>query len=100
MVRRRISGSTQEDGKLGRQVDWQVAMRPGERRKLEPGRDEAVAEKETVSVRVKVEHPFMKLKQVFGYDKVGYRGLLKNTQRLALLLGLGNLMTGEGRLAN
>ena len=26
-------------------------------------------------------------------------GLAKNTQRLALLLGLGNLMTAEGQLA-
>ena len=32
-------------------VDWQVAMRPGKRRKLEPGSDEAVAEK--ASVRAK-----------------------------------------------
>ena len=34
-------------------VDWQVAMRPGKRRKLEPGREEAVAEKEKASVRAK-----------------------------------------------
>ena len=67
-------------------VDWQVAMRPGKRRKLEPGSEEAVAEKE--SVRAKVEHPFLKVKRIFGYGKVRYRGLAKNTQRLALLLGL------------
>jgi hypothetical protein len=30
---------------------------------------------------------------------VRYRGLAKNTQRLTLLLGLGNLLTVEGRLA-
>ena len=30
--------------------------------------------------------------------KVRYRGLAKNTQRLALLLGLGNLMTAESQL--
>ena len=34
----------------------------------------------------------------FGYAKVRYRGLAKNTQRLVLLLGLTNLMTAE-RLA-
>ena len=33
------------------------------------------------------------------YAKVRYRGLAKNTQRLALLLGLGNLMAAEGHLA-
>ena len=81
---------------LGREVDWQVAMRPGKRRKLEPGSDEAVAEKEKASVRAKVEHPFLKVKRIFDYGQVRYRGLAKNTQRLALLLGLGNLMTAEG----
>ena len=38
---------------LGCQVDWRVAMRPGKRRKLEPGSEEAVAEKEKASVRAK-----------------------------------------------
>ena len=57
-----------------------------------------MAEKEKASVRAKVEHP-LKVKRIFGYGKVRYRGLAKNTQRLALLLGLGNLMTGEGQLA-
>ena len=83
---------------LGREVDWQVAMRPGKRRKLEPGSDEAVAEKEKASVRAKVEHPFLKVKRIFDYGQVRYRGLAKN-MRLALLLGLGNLMTAEGQLA-
>ena len=84
---------------LGLEVDWQVAMRPGNRRKLEPGSEEAVAEKEKASVRAKVEHPFLKVKRIFDYGKVRYRGLAKNTQRLTLLLGLGNLMTAEGQPA-
>ena len=50
-------------------------------------------------MRSKVERPFLKVKRVFGYAKVRYLGLAKNTQRLALLLGLGNLLTTEGRLA-
>ena len=82
----------------GREVDWQVAMRPGHRRKLEPGSEEALAERVKASMRAKVEHPFLKTKRMFGYAKVRYRGLAKNTQRLALLLGLGNLLTAEGRL--
>jgi len=45
-----------------------------------------------------VEHPFLKLKRVFGYDKVRYQGLAKNTGRLALLFGLGNLLAVEGQL--
>ena len=39
------------------------------------------------------------MKRIFDYGKVRYRGLAKNTQRLALLLGPGNLMTAEGQLA-
>ena len=92
-------GVHQRAENLGCQVDWQVAMRPGKRRKLEPGSDEAVAEKEKASVRAKVEQPFLKVKRIFDYGKVRYRGLAKNTQRLALLLGLGHLMTAEGQLA-
>ena len=52
------------------------AMRPGKRRKLEPESAEALAERNKASVRAKVEHPFLKVKRVFGYAKVRYRGLL------------------------
>ena len=83
---------------LGREIDWQVAMRPGKRRQLEPGSDEALTEKFKASVRAKVEHPFLRVKRAFGYAKVRYRGLAKNTERLALLLGLGNLLTAESQL--
>ena len=50
------------------------------------------------SVRAKVEHPFLRLKRQFGYWKVRYRNLAKNPQRLALLFGLGNLLTAESQL--
>ena len=46
----------------------------------------------------KVEHPFLYVKRRFGYAKVRYRGLTKNTQRLALLLGFANPRLREGRL--
>ena len=72
-------------------VDWQVAMSPGQRRRLEPDSTEALAEKGKASMRAKVEHPFLDAKQLFGYAKVRYRGLAKNTERMALLQGLSNL---------
>ena len=50
-------------------VDWQVAMRPGQRRKLEPGSLVALAEKVKASVRAKVEHPFLDVKGRFDYAK-------------------------------
>ena len=42
-------------------------------------------------VRAKVEHPFRVIKRVFGFVKVRYRGLAKNTQRLWVSCGLTNL---------
>ena len=91
-------GVHNRDENLEREVEWQVAMRPGKRRKLDPESPEALAEKSKASVRAKVEHPFLKVKRVFGYAKVRYRRLAKNTERLALLFGLGNLLTAESQL--
>ena len=79
-------------------VEWQVAMRPGRRRQLKPGSYEALLEKGKASVRAKVEHPLLYVKRHFGYARVRYRGLVKNTQRLVLLLGLTNLITAERSL--
>ena len=92
MVRCRVRGYTRgRKETLGLEVEWLVALRPGRRRQLEPGSDEALAEKLKAQVRAKVEHPFLRLKRLFGYGKVRYRGLAKNAERLALLFGLGNL---------
>ena len=49
------------------------------------------------SIRAKVEHPFLDVKRLWGYAKVRYR-LTKNTERLALLLGLSNLKRAKGLL--
>ena len=86
-----------ENGDL--KVEWQIGMRPSRRRRLEPGSDDAVAEKCKASIRAKVEHPFLLVKRRFGYAKVRYRGLLKNTQRLMTLLGFANLIRAERYLA-
>jgi IS5 family transposase len=37
-------------------------------------------------VRAKIEHPFRILKRIFGFDKVRYRGLKKNHNRLCFAL--------------
>ena len=90
-------GVHRREENLGLEVEWRVAMRPGRRRKLEPESEEALVEKAKASVRAKVEHPFQRLKRQFGYWKVRYRGLAKNTERLALLFGLGNLLITAGQ---
>ena len=43
------------------------------------------------SIRAKVEHPFRVIKRQFGYVKVRYRGLKKNTAQLFTLFALSNL---------
>ncbi|MDM7580390.1 transposase, partial [Xanthomonas fragariae] len=42
-------------------------------------------------VRAKVEHPFRVIKRQFGYTKVRYRGLAKNTAHVLTLFALSNL---------
>jgi len=43
------------------------------------------------SIRAKVEHPFRVLKRQFGFTKVRYRGLAKNTAQIVTLCALSNL---------
>ena len=76
----------------GRAVDWQIALRPGQRRRLAPGSAAAAAEQHKAAVRAKVEHPFLDVKRHFGYAQARYRGLAKNHHRLCWLFGLANLL--------
>lgn len=50
------------------------------------------------SVRAKVEHPFRVVKRQFGYTKVRYRGLAKNTAQVLTLFALSNLWMARRRL--
>ena len=94
----------------GLKVEWRVAMRPGKRRRPPTLRmQRELVKKAKASVRAKslprprsmVEHPFLKMKRLFGYGKslpsrkrgVRYRGLAKDAERPPLLFGLGNLLT-------
>ena len=83
-------------------VNWHVAMRPGKRRALDKDRrsHQLIDELEHLkaSVRAKVEHPFRVIKQQFGYVKVRYRGLKKNTAQLRTLFALSNLWMARAKL--
>ena len=74
---------------------WHVAMRPGKRKLLNPFIAPDIAaervEQMKASIRAKVEHPFRVLKRQFGFTKVRYRGLAKNTAQITTLFTLGNL---------
>ena len=53
--------------------------------------DEDAARRTKSKVRAKVEHPFLILKRVFGFNKVRYRGLDKNATGLFVACALVNL---------
>ncbi len=78
----------------GSKAQWHVAMKPSVRRQWRAtpriGWMIELAEHHKASVRAKVEHPFRVIKRQFGYAKVRYRGLLKNTAQLMTLFALGN----------
>ena len=71
-------------------------MRPGKRKELDKENKPVDAlieqlEKLKAGIRAKVEHPFRVIKRQFGYTKVRYRGLMKNTLQLKTLFALSNL---------
>jgi len=89
----------------GRQVVWQVAARRSTYRKH--GKRSVLykqirkIERAKAQVRAKVEHPFRVIKRQFGYVKVRFRGLAKNTAQLVTLFALSNLwMARRHLLAN
>lgn len=86
----------------GVQASWHVAMRPGKRRALDKTNPLELLldklEQAKASIRAKVEHPFRVLKQQFGYAKVRYRGLAKNTAQLHTLFALANLWLARKRI--
>ena len=82
-------------------VTWNKAMRPGKRKLLnkENEADALIdkAEKLKAGFRAKVEHPFRVIKRQFGFVKVRYQGLKKNTAELFTLFALSNLWMARGK---
>jgi IS5 family transposase len=70
-------------------------MLPGKRRELNRNSHWCSlldkAEQLKASVRAKVEHPFRVIKCQFGFTKVRYKGLAKNTAQLITLFALNNV---------
>ena len=83
------------------QIDWYVAMRPGKRRQLDDsplGRLQEEVEHLKAQIRARGEHAFRVVKRQFGYAKVRYRGLAKNTAQLHMLFALANVWMARGKL--
>ena len=49
-------------------------------------------------IRARVEHAIGVIKRVFGFAKVRYRGLTKNTHRLLVTCALANLFMARHHL--
>ena len=85
-------------------VHWHIAMMPGKRKAMDKSTAMGALleqlEKTKASIRAKVEHPFRVIKRQFGYTKVRYRGLAKNTANLVTLFALSNLWMVRKRLLN
>lgn len=78
-----------------------IAQKPSVLKKiknLRRYRREVKHEKWKAGLRAKVEHPFRVIKRQFGYVKVRYRGLAKNTAQLFTLFALSNLWMARKRL--
>lgn len=97
-------GVSKREEVQGIQANWHVAMRPGKRRALDKNSPMgAVLEKLEhlkASIRAKVEHPFRVIKRQFGFARVKYRGLAKNTANLMTLFALSNLWMARRKLLN
>ena len=78
-----------------------IAEKPSKLRAMKNTRERHYAERwerHKASVRAKVEHPFRVIKRQFGYRKVRYRGLAKNTAQVLTLFALSNLWMTRRRL--
>ena len=85
-------GIEKRDEHKKRQVNWMISQRPGVRKRLKKTDSDYLLERLKAELRAKVEHSFGTIKGQFGYRKVRYRGLKKNTNRLFLLSGFSNLL--------
>src|SRR5271169_4377123 len=83
------------------QTQWIVALKRGKVKALPEGRIKELTkelERLKAQVRAKVEHVFHVVKNLFGFRKVRYRGLAKNTAQLHTLFALANLVLAKRHL--
>ena len=84
-----------------RKIDWTIARRRSQVKKIACDRTRervTLEEKRKAQVRARVEHPFWALKCIFGYRKVRFKGLAKNTAHVVTLFALTNLFMARKRL--
>lgn len=94
-------GVEKREENQGHDVQWHIAMTPGKRRAL--GKESLDRMRESIErtkagLRARVEHPFGVIKCLFGFRKVRYRGLAKNTAHLKMLFMLANVWKARTHL--
>ena len=93
-------GAEKRAPKRGRR--WYIAARRGRIKAMpESPLKEATKEPEYIikaAIRARVEHPFLVIKRQFGYQKVRFKGLAKNTAQIRTLFALSNLWMMRRRL--
>ena len=95
------TGADKREELQGVEAAFWIAEKPSKLRALKNKRKRKYAERWEhfkASLRAKVEHPFRVVKRQFGYTKVRYRGLAKNTAQVLTLFALSNLWMARRRL--
>jgi hypothetical protein len=80
---------------------WHIAIKREKVKKMAEGvqKDKLKeAEYAKASIRAKVAHLFHTPKCIFGYTKVRFKGLVKNTSQIVMLFALGNLHRERNKL--
>lgn len=92
---------TGADKRVDRKLKWKIAERRSKQKALPEGIAQEAwreLERRKAQVRAKVEHPFRVIKCQFGYTKVRFKGLAKNTTQIVTLFALSNLWMARRRL--
>ncbi len=84
-----------------KRIEWHIAQKRGKitAMRASPWK-RAVEEVETLKARIRarVEHPFRVIKRQFGFVKVRFKGLAKNTAQVLTLFALANLWMARKQL--
>jgi IS5 family transposase len=96
------SGYTGADKRIVRKkLTWKIAAKRGKLKAMPEGKTKRrlqAIETAKASIRARVEHPFRVIKRQFGYAKVRFRGLAKNTAQVLTLFALSNLWMARRQL--
>jgi transposase, IS5 family len=96
------AGYTGADKRVARsKLTWEIAAKRGKLKAMPEGKAKErlqAVEKAKAAIRARVEHPFRVVKRQFGYAKVRFRGLAKNTAQVMILFALSNLWMARKQL--